>query len=122
MARVTHFEIAVDAPQTSIDFYQTVFGWQVSKWEGPMEYWLIGTGENEIPGIDGALSPRADLLDQPITLIIDVDDAAAYMEKVKANGGEIVGELQEIPGVGISGYFRDPSGNLLGVMQSFPMD
>ncbi|MEE4195424.1 MAG: VOC family protein [Anaerolineae bacterium] len=122
MARVTHFEIAVDDPQTSIDFYQNVFDWQVNKWEGPIEYWLIGTGESDTPGIDGALAPRADQQNQPITIVIEVEDAAAYIEKVAANGGEVIGELQEIPGVGISGYFRDPAGNILGLMQSFPMD
>ena len=119
MARVTHFEIAVDDPQTSIDFYSTVFGWQVNKWDGPMDYWLVGTGDTETLGIDGALAHRENLMNQPITIIIDVDDAAGYMEKVVSNGGEMLGELQEIPGQGISGYFKDPAGNIVGVMQSY---
>lgn len=119
MARVTHFEIAMDDPQASIDFYKNVFDWEVFKWEGPMDYWLVGTGDPETPGIDGALAHRENLMNQPITIIIDVDDAAGYMDKVKANGGEQIGELQEIPGQGISGYFKDPAGTIVGVMQSF---
>ena len=119
MAQVTHFEIAVDDPQTSIDFYQKVFDWEINKWEGPMDYWLISTGDPETVGINGALSPRESLMNQPVTMIIEVDDAAGYMAKVKANGGEVLGELQEVPGEGISGYFKDPAGNILGVMQPF---
>ena len=118
MARVIHFEIAVDDPQASVEFYQNVFAWQITKWEGPMDYWLVKTGEDGEDGIDGALSHR-ESLGQPITMVIDVDDAAAFLAKVKANGGSIVSDVEEIPGEGIVGYFKDPAGNILGVMQSF---
>ena len=41
----------------AIQFYQTLFGWKFQKWDGPMPYWLISTGEGE-PGINGGLMPR----------------------------------------------------------------
>ena len=55
MSRVAHFEIHVDDPARAISFYENVFGWQFSKWDGPQDYWLIKTGEADERGIDGGL-------------------------------------------------------------------
>ncbi|MFY9710328.1 MAG: VOC family protein, partial [Candidatus Cybelea sp.] len=56
MARVNHFEIHSADPQAAAKFYTDVFGWKISKWDGPMDYWLVSTGEG--PGIDGGIVPR----------------------------------------------------------------
>lgn len=58
MSRVVHFEIPADDPERSIKFYETVFGWTIEKWDGPIEYWLIITGDEDKPGIDGGLAHR----------------------------------------------------------------
>jgi predicted enzyme related to lactoylglutathione lyase len=58
MPRPIHFEIHADNPSRAIKFYETLFGWQFTKWEGPMEYWLITTGSGGTPGIDGGLVKR----------------------------------------------------------------
>jgi hypothetical protein len=47
MPRVVHFELPVDEPERAAHFYRSVFGWQINKWEGPEDYWLIKTGEQE---------------------------------------------------------------------------
>jgi predicted enzyme related to lactoylglutathione lyase len=57
LPRVVHFEINANDPEKLTEFYEQVFNWKFEKWKGPMEYWLIMTGENE-PGIDGGLSRR----------------------------------------------------------------
>lgn len=44
MARIVHFEIPADDPERAIKFYEDVFGWEVQKWEGPFDYWLVTTG------------------------------------------------------------------------------
>jgi len=54
MPRPVHFEIPAENPQRAIDFYTKVFGWKFSKWDGPMDYWIISTGQAPEPGIDGA--------------------------------------------------------------------
>lgn len=56
MPRVQHFEISANDPEKVASFYEKVFGWKVTKWEGPVEYWLVETGETEEPGIDGGTS------------------------------------------------------------------
>jgi predicted enzyme related to lactoylglutathione lyase len=34
------------------EFYK-ILGWKIQKWEGLVDYWLISTGENSEPGING---------------------------------------------------------------------
>ena len=46
MSRVVHFEISADQPDRAIRFYQNVFGWQFTKWDGPMPYWLVTMESN----------------------------------------------------------------------------
>ena len=60
MNRVTHFEIYTDDPQAVQPFYQDVFGWKFNKFEGgPIEYWLVTTGDDKEPGINGGMTrPR----------------------------------------------------------------
>ena len=63
MNRITHFEIYTDDPEAVQPFYKDVFGWKFQKFEGgPIEYWLITTGPDSDPGINGGLTrPREDL-------------------------------------------------------------
>lgn len=49
------FEIPADDPGRAAKFYDDVFGWKVKKWDGPADYWLVTTGEDEEPGINGAI-------------------------------------------------------------------
>ena len=60
MNRVTHFEIYTEDPETVLPFYQDVFGWKFQKFEGgPIEYWLVTTGDDKEPGINGGMTrPR----------------------------------------------------------------
>lgn len=60
MNRVTHFEIYTEDPEAVRPFYQDVFGWKFQKFEGgPIEYWLITTGDDKDPGINGGITrPR----------------------------------------------------------------
>jgi predicted enzyme related to lactoylglutathione lyase len=60
MARVVHFELPADNPDRAVKFYSDVFGWKIKKWEGPVDYWLITTGEEKEPGINGAITTRAE--------------------------------------------------------------
>ena len=44
MSRVVHFEVLADDPARAVEFYQNVFGWEATKWDGPEDYWLTTTG------------------------------------------------------------------------------
>ena len=60
MNRVVHFEFEVENQERSIKFYSEVFGWKISNWGGPINYWLISTGPKEDVGIDGGMSLRSE--------------------------------------------------------------
>jgi predicted enzyme related to lactoylglutathione lyase len=117
MSRVVHFEIPADDPERSIKFYETVFGWTFEKWDGPIEYWLIMTGNEEEPGIDGGLARREDP-ETGIENTIDVKNLDQTLADVKANGGTITRPRMAVPGVGWMAYIKDTEGNTFGLMES----
>lgn len=119
MPRVVHFEISAEKPERAVRFYEKVFGWKIVKWEGPMDYWLITTGKDDEPGIDGGLGKRTE--PGPSTVnTIDVPSVDDFIRKIEKNGGTIVTPKHAIPGVGWIAYFKDPEGNMFGMMQDDP--
>ena len=93
MPRIIHFDLPADDPKRAIKFYEKVFGWKIKKWTGPIDYWLIMTGDEEEPGIDGVLSKR-EKPDGGVVNTLDVPSVDKFVEKVKKNGGKIVREKQ----------------------------
>jgi predicted enzyme related to lactoylglutathione lyase len=116
MSRVIHFELPADDPARAIKFYEEVFGWTFEKWEGPMEYWLITTGPEGEPGIDGGLAPRNDSATGTENTI-GVDDVDSVVKKIEASGGKILRPKSAVPGVGWLAYCEDTEGNTFGLMQ-----
>ena len=41
MNRFTHFELAAADLEKTAAFYRAVFGWQIEKWAGPVDYWMV---------------------------------------------------------------------------------
>ena len=119
MARVVHFELPADKVLRAVAFYREVFGWRIEKWDGPVEYWLITTGPEGTPGIDGALMPREGP-GSTVVNTVDVDDLDGYIAKVTTAGGTIVMPRMAVPGVGYMAYGQDTEGNTFGMMQSDP--
>jgi predicted enzyme related to lactoylglutathione lyase len=116
MPRVCHFEIPADEPEKVASFYEKTFGWSFSKWDGPVEYWLVTTGDDSQPGINGGLMRRQQP-GQPVVNTIDVPSVDAHIAKITGAGGEIVVPKMAIPGVGWLAYFKDPAGNIFGIME-----
>lgn len=119
MSRVIHFEISLSHPEKSVEFYKKVFNWQINKWDGPEKYWLITTGPDDKPGINGAIFiPKEPFVGTVNT--VEIESLEEYMEKVKASGGEVVTEKMTIPGLGYFAYCKDPEGVLFGLIQNDP--
>ncbi len=116
MSRVIHFEIPTDNPDRAAEFYRTVFGWQIQKWQGPQDYWLVSTGKDSEPGINGGLMRRQHPGAGTCNTIgvASLDEAIANITK---HGGKIVVPKMAIPGVGYLAYSSDTEGNVFGVMQ-----
>jgi predicted enzyme related to lactoylglutathione lyase len=118
MPRVIHFEISADEPERAAAFYQKVFGWEIHKWEGPKPYWLVKTGPDSQPGINGGIFLRQG----PVGHVnsIDVPSIEDFAAKIEANGGKIVVPKMPIPGVGWLAYATDTEGSIFGIHQADP--
>jgi uncharacterized protein len=125
MGRVIHFEIHAAEPARAIAFYQSLFGWRFQQW-GDQPYWLVVTGQDGTPGINGGLVPRrgaAPIEGQAVNAFVctvDVDDLATTLSKALEGGARLALATMPIPGVGWLAYVHDTEGNLLGLMQSDP--
>lgn len=125
MGRVVHFEITAEEPERAAEFYRKVFNWEIKKWDGPINYWMVTTGEKGA-GIDGGLMLRegaGPLENGPANAFIctiDVVDLDDTLGAVDAAGGHEITPKQSIPGQGWMAYCRDTEGNIFGLMQNDP--
>jgi predicted enzyme related to lactoylglutathione lyase len=115
MPRVVHFEIHADNPDRAVEFYSKVFGWKIEKWQGPIDYWLVTTGDEKKPGINGAIMRRMNEGNTWNT--IDVLSVDEFVRMIVRAGGKVVQEKTTIPGVGYMAYCEDTEGNVFGIMQ-----
>jgi predicted enzyme related to lactoylglutathione lyase len=119
ISRVIHFEIPAENPSRAATFYSKVFGWKIEKWAGPIDYWLVTTGEEKEPGINGAITEKSEFVTATTNTIgvISYDEA---VQKINSEGGKVLMPKTAVPGVGYMTYCKDTEGNIFGVMQSDP--
>ena len=124
MPRVVHFEIQAGDPARAIKFYENIFNWSFQKWDGPMPYWLVTTGPDGQPGINGGLHPRQGEVDGQAVIgyvcTVDVESVDESVGTVEKNGGHVVVPKMPIPGMGWLVYCKDTEGNIFGMMQNDP--
>ncbi len=118
MAKVVHFELPADDPKRAISFYEKVFGWTVTKWEG-IDYWLVTAGSDDEPGINAAITPRttperATICSMSTT---SVDESA---RKVVDAGGSVIMPKGPVPGVGYLIMCKDTEGTVFGIIEFDP--
>src|SRR5690349_20431491 len=117
MPRVTHFEIYTENPDAVRPFYQDVFGWKFQKFDGPFEYWLVTTGDEKEPGINGGLTrPRKGQYAGTLNTVA-VTSLDQSIKKIEQSGGSICVPKMAIPKVGWLAYAADPAGNVFGVIE-----
>lgn len=118
MPRIVHFEVSAEDPDRAVAFYKEALGWDAQKWEGPQDYWLLTTGAEDAPGINGGLNPRTAESLPGATNTIDVASVDDAIARVTAAGGAVVLPKMAVPGVGWLAYFRDTEGNVFGMMEA----
>jgi uncharacterized protein len=119
MNRFTHFELVTTDLEKTAKFYREVLGWQVDKWEGPVEYWLVTSGDRDTPGINGGLMLAAPEMTGTINTA-EVSDIDSVLAKALANGAEVIMPKDLIPGVGYQAYIKDNCGIVIGLHQALP--
>jgi len=121
MPRVIHFEIVADNPERAMKFYKEVFGWEFNKWDGPQDYWLVKTGVDSQPGINGGLTPKTNQgsgnTGGRITNSIDVPSIDEFSNKISMEGGKVLSPKMPIPGVGYLAICEDTEGISFGIIQ-----
>ena len=118
MPRVIHFEIPSGDPAQLAEFYRRLFGWEITNWGGPVEYWLISTGPEGEPGINGAIARRD--VREGTRNTVSVASADETLKRVAEIGGKALGPKMAVPGVGYHALCQDPQGNIFGIMELDP--
>jgi predicted enzyme related to lactoylglutathione lyase len=123
--RIIHFEVHATDPEKIIPFYKRVFDWQFNPMPGG-QYWLIATGDDKSPGINGGLMKRMGQRaaeGQPVNAFVctlDVPNVDEFVKKALAAGATMALPKMAIPNIGWQAYVKDPDGNILGLHQSDP--
>lgn len=122
MSRVIHFEIHAAHPERAISFYEKVFNWKFQKMNGPVEYWLITTGPDDLPGINGGLVARRGEIDGQSVIAfvctIDVPSVDDTIKLILSTEGQIVVAKFPVHGVGWLVYCKDTEGNIFGIREA----
>ena len=116
MPRVVHFQMYVDNPARAERFYADVFDWELNQWEGDDTFWLINTGDDSEPGINGGMLVRPEP-SAVNTLVMQVDSVDDYAARIVDMGGTETVPKFAILGVGYAAYFIDTEGNPIGIFQ-----
>jgi predicted enzyme related to lactoylglutathione lyase len=110
--KICYLEIPTQDIERSMKFYVAVFGWNTRKRGDGNFAFDDGVGEVSGTWVKGRAPSNA----PGILIYIMVDSVAETIEKIEANGCEIVqpigGDAPEI-----TARFRDPGGNILGLYQ-----
>jgi uncharacterized protein len=120
MSRIVHFEIPAEKPEQIAEFYKKTLGWDIIKWGGPVDYWLFGAGPEDQPGINGGIARKQDRPSSGILVTAGVASVDETLKRIVESGGSIVVPKQAIPGVGWQAHFRDPEGNVIGLIEYNP--
>jgi predicted enzyme related to lactoylglutathione lyase len=129
MDPVVHFEMPYDDPERMAAFYTSAFGWDTSTAGKDFGGYVLATttemGESGRPrdagAINGGFYPRKpDWPAQYPSVVIAVDNIKESMKKVAKAGGKVLGEPNEIPGIGLYVSFYDTEGNRVAILQPNP--
>lgn len=114
------FAIHVDDTARARAFYEAVFGWRFEPW-GPPDFYLIHTGDEASPGIQGLMEkrpePRTGTGFNGFVPTFSVDNVDAIAAAVVAHGGGALTPKYVIPTVGTLIRFLDTEGNDVGAMK-----
>jgi predicted enzyme related to lactoylglutathione lyase/predicted SnoaL-like aldol condensation-catalyzing enzyme len=130
MHPVVHFEMPAQDTGRMARFYAGAFGWSTRDLGAEMGGYVLAvtaeTDENgrpKQPGmINGGFYPKKEGWPaQYPSVVIAVADIKESMTRVAENGGEILGEPMEIPGIGLYVSFYDTESNRVSMLQPVTM-
>jgi uncharacterized protein len=118
-APVVHWEINSNDAERLQAFYSKLFDWKINS-KNPMRYGLVNTGNKS--GANGGIGPNDPNQPGPaVTFYVAVRDLQQALSKAVGLGGTIVMPPTEIPNMVTMAMFRDPDGNVIGMVKDQPM-
>lgn len=114
---IVHFEILGHEGESLAAFYRALFGWELrgAAMEGYSTYAFLPAPDEGIGGAVGELKSGAQAL---VTIYVEAEDPQALLDQAVEAGGEVALPVTEVPGVGAIARFRDPQGNVVGLVRS----
>ncbi|MFC2064094.1 VOC family protein [Chloroflexota bacterium] len=110
---ITHIEFSTRNLEETKKFYSSVFEWDIKDF--PEMNYATFTAEG---GTGGGFNPISDTYPAGTMMIyINTSDLEQTLQKVKAAGGTIVLDGYDIPTVGRMATFKDPTGNVISLLQ-----
>jgi predicted enzyme related to lactoylglutathione lyase len=126
MDKVVHFEIPVDDEARALEFYGSVFDWELSQADmgGGNMYTTATTvpiddqmRPKEPGAINGGIMKRSSDTASPV-ITIQVDSIDDSLKKIEAGGGSTIQPRTAIPNMGAFAYFKDSEGNTMGLWET----
>ena len=123
---VVHFEMPAKDKKRVSDFYSKVFGWEMQQTGPEMGNYVVAhttqTNEQQMVTTPGTINGGFfDFKDEDgfrvPHVVISVEDINKSIEDVKSSGGQVNGEIMDIPGVGKYISFKDTEDNIVGMLQ-----
>jgi predicted enzyme related to lactoylglutathione lyase len=112
MNHFCHIELPSKNLKKAKAFYETVFGWKISTWEGSANYLMFETPE----GVGGAFTTEFKLAKTAgILLYIHVESIPKCLTKIIKAGGKTIKPKTKITKIGFYAIFTDAEGNQLGL-------
>jgi hypothetical protein len=119
---LVHIEIPAQDVEKIKQFYEQVFGWKITQYPSPLDYWVIQTvpvdenGVPQRPGINGGMFRKIEAGIKPINYFA-VESINDFLAKIEKLGGKVISPKQEVPNVGWIAAAEDPEGNQFALIQ-----
>ena len=117
---VVHFEVVGKDGDKLQSYYAELFGWNIVS-DNPMNYGMVARDDNKAAngelGIGGGVGQGPEGYDGHVTFYVAVPDVEEALQKAESLGGTRVMGPETIMGEMVLGQFKDPEGNLIGLVR-----
>jgi predicted enzyme related to lactoylglutathione lyase len=111
---IVHVEFSAQNQAEAAKWYSDLFGWQTQSWP-EMNYTTFLPAEG---AVGGGFNPVGNGTPAgSVVVYIETDDIASHVQRIEKAGGTIAMQPMPVPTVGQIAVFKDPTGNLVGLIQ-----
>ena len=115
MSNFVWFEIPTNNVEKSKEFYSALFGWEISKLPGPMDYEAIKTSKGQEDPVGGFIPQKESYTG--FLNYVGVDSIDETLSKLESLGGKVLQPKTEVPSYGFFAIVQDLEGNSFALWQ-----